>query len=84
MKTQFDTEGEAEKALDVRRTENLGWCPLINEPCKGKNCICYYEGDIHHKEPKQFRQFDPINEYWFVHYPGCTNLLISGVITVES
>ena len=81
MKTQFDTELDAVQALGKARADNLGWCPIIKEPCKN-NCICYYAGDIHHQEPKQFASSQ--KEYWFVHYPGCTNVLISGGITVES
>ena len=75
MKTQFDTEEAAKHTLNNARKENLGWCPLIEKPCQ-QECICYYEGDIH--EPHA------TNKNWTVHYPCCTNVLISGVITVES
>jgi hypothetical protein len=79
MKTQFETETEAEAALAARRCGSLGWCPLIKEDCKRK-CICYYKGDITCSDgnPAESQQF------WFVHYPSCTNVLISGVITVKS
>ena len=83
METQFETKIDAEKALDAERIKSLGWCPVIKEPCK-KNCTCYYEGDIHHQPPKRYPGSDPTKEYWFVQFPGCTNVLISGVITVES
>jgi hypothetical protein len=76
MKTQFETEKEAQAALATARCGSLGWCPLIKEDCKRK-CICYYEGDIH--------EANPITEPkgWLVHYPSCTNVLISGVITAD-
>ena len=87
MRTQFDTKIEAEGALEEAQGESLGGCPLFKEDChdlafkkayRMKVCVCYYEGDIH--------QSNPITQgkYWFVHYPGCTNVLISGVITVEN
>ena len=77
MKTIFDTEKEAQRALKPARNLGLGFCPLIKHECR-VDCICYYEGDIH--------QSDPITQgkYWFIHYPCCTNVLISGVITVEN
>jgi hypothetical protein len=89
MKTQFETEDEAAQALGAARAKSLGWCPIIQKSCHvipaaDGNCICYYEGTIRHQEAKQFRNFDARKEYWFVQYPGCTNVLISGVITVES
>ena len=83
MKTQFDTEKEAETALNNTRKKSLGWCPAINDICR-ENCICYYEGSISHKPAQQFRKFPGPEEYWLVHYPGCTHVLICGVITVES
>ena len=76
MKTQFESEKEAEAALATSRCGSLGWCPLIKEDCKRK-CICYYKGDI--------KQYKPKPDYpWNVYYPRCTNVLISGVITVEN
>ena len=83
MKTQFETEKEAKTALKNANSENLGWCPLIKDVCVKHVCVCYYAGDIHHQKPKQFRQFDAGKEYWFVHYPCCTNVLISGEFTVH-
>ncbi len=82
MKTQFETEKEAETTLKNANNESLGWCPLIKGPCK-TNCICYYAGDIRHQGPKQYPTSGPTKEYWFVHYPGCTNVLISGGITAH-
>ncbi len=76
MKTQFDTEKEAETALKNANNESLGWCPLIKDVCVKHVCVCYYAGDIH--APYGARKD------WVVHYPGYTNVLISGVITVES
>ena len=73
MKTQFDHENEALEALNGERGKALGFCPLIKESCK-TDCICYYEGDIH----------EPNAEFkWVVHYPCCTNVLISGEITAD-
>ena len=77
MKIQFDTEEEAQEALDAVRIKGLKFCPLIKRDCI-KNCICYYEGAID--------QSNPVSQpkCWFVQYPCCTNVLISGVITVEN
>ena len=77
MKTQFDTEKEAQETLRKARLESLGWCPVIKEGCKGyltkpKPCICYCEGRI--SEP------DEDSTRWRVHYPYCDHVLISGVI----
>ncbi len=83
MKTQFDTNKEAQDALDTANCESLGWCPAIKQECR-KDCICYYKGDIHYQEPKQYPGSGPTKEYWFVQYPGCTNVLISGIVTIES
>lgn len=80
MKTQFDTEKEAQTALKNAREESLGWCPVIKETC-ARGCICYYKGNIYETSGINKRT-DGFN--WRVHYPGCTNVLISGVITVES
>ena len=77
MKTQFESEKEAKAALATSRCGSLGWCPLIKEDCKRK-CLSYYEGDMH--------QSNPVSQtkYWLVYSPRCTNVLISGVITVEN
>lgn len=84
MKTQFETEEEAQKALNNAREESLGWCPVIKESCHHgqsfiESCVSYYAGDIHHKESQR----PPTKEYWFVHYPGCTNVLVNGEINAH-
>lgn len=76
MKTQFDTEQEAQEALETARERPLGYCPLINGICI-KDCICYYAGDIHEPAPASQKK------YWMVHYPGCTNVLINGEIRAD-
>ena len=76
MKTQFDTETEAQAALATARCGSLGWCPVIKEDCKRK-CICYEEGHIY--EPAPMSE----TKYWRIQYPYCTNVLISGVVIVE-
>ena len=80
MKTQFDTEKEAQEALRVARFESLGWCPVIKEACKGyltepKPCICYQEGGF---------KKDPFKDRYNIYYPYCINPLVWGVITVEN
>ena len=74
MKTQFDTEKEAEGALDTAKGETLCWCPVIKQDCR-KDCGCYYRGDIHEPVRPQEQK-----GYWTVHYPCCTSPLISGEI----
>lgn len=74
MNAQFETEKEAQAALEAARKKNLGWCPLIKLTCM-KSCICYYEGTM--------RQGSSPGHFWFTYYPCCTNVLISGVITVK-
>ena len=71
MKTQFETEKEAQEALNGERGKALGFCPLINENCKTA-CVCYYKGST---------KKDPFKDRYNVYYPCCANVLISGEIS---
>ena len=77
MKTLFESEKEAQEALEAAKGKCLGYCPIINSSCM-KHCICYYKGAI--QEPVRPEEQ---KGYWTVYYPGCTNVLMSGIITVE-
>ena len=76
MKTQFDTEKEAQEELELAGLEGLGYSPAINAYCQ-KDCACYKKGDIHEPAPASQKK------YWMIHYPYCINPLVCGVITVE-
>ena len=73
MKTQFETEKEAEAALDKAKGETLCWCPVIKQDCR-KDCGCYDKGNI---------RKDPFKDQWRLISPHCINPLVCGVITVE-
>jgi hypothetical protein len=72
MKTQFDKEHEAQKALNVARSDTLGFCPVIKDAC-ANDCVCYYEGSV---------RIDPFKKHWNIYYPSCQHVLISGEISV--
>ena len=72
MKTQFESEKEAQEALDKAKGETLCWCPVIKQDCR-KDCGCYYKGTI--------SQGSSPGRFWFAFYPCCTNVLISGEIS---
>ena len=75
MKIQFDTEKEAQEALRHSRNTGLGFCPLIKRECR-VDCVSYYEGNIHKPHAGTTK--------WIIHYSCCNNVLISGIIAVES
>lgn len=74
MKDTFDTEKEAQEALDKANKETLGFCPLIKSGCQ-KNCVCYENGYILAPDFKPSWKLEP---------PYCSNVLISGVIDVNT
>lgn len=71
----FKTREGAENVLSAAQNENLGFCPLINAPCR-KDCICYYEGAI-------IESGYPSDKPWTIHYPSCNNVLILGAMDVH-
>lgn len=74
MKTQFDTEKEAQEALKEAQGKCLGFCPVARHDCI-RDCICYCEGSC---------RKDPFKDRYNIHYPYCINPLVWGTIKVES
>ena len=77
-KYTYDTEKEAQEALDQARNEWKHFCPIINTICR-KDCISYHAGRI-------WQDTDAWREKaraWRLCYPWCGNVLISGEITVN-
>ena len=72
MSLQFDYKQEAEIVLNQKRTESLGFCPIIKASCR-TDCICFSEGRIYENKAKKT---------WTVYFPSCGNVLNSGEIGV--
>ena len=74
MPDYYETRKEAEEHLP-REAIELGFCPLINSNCN-TCCVCYRYSAVRTTggtEPK-----------WYIASPYCDNVLISGVIWIES
>ena len=72
-KYNYDTEKEAQEALEESRAKGLGFCPLIKQLCH-TDCISYDKGHLYGGNGGR----------WRVQYPWCSNVLISGIITVHN